>query len=289
MSAMDEINYPGGVVVNPQYREMERDDVYTGVIETTGLRSRAPVDAKHFYGSEYEKVGQLHAAKWREIRSREYSGSMPTVKLRTLEQLVVDVKRRYERNNAANDSPDKAVIAAINDASRDIYLELGDQAWFLRRVEDFDLDGSYALTPSTLPRRVNRVLRVEMSLLPGKSFPFSQVQRDQGQTQIIVPGLTAGTYRIHYHIASDDLEGLSDVSPIPDQYRELLIVLACRRLAENGGNATMIAVYSANAESLWKFVKRDCARYMRQTQNAITAAADGYGAFADYEQGSGGY
>jgi len=283
MSLMDEVGYPGGVVVNPQYRELALEDPYTRVVEVEGLPVRT-TDALHFNADSYVTIGERHAENWRAMRAFESAASTPEAKRKTLEGLRTLVKARYERNSVTTDSTNASIDAAINDAHRLIFNELGDQAWFLNVIEDIEFTGSYDQSLSTLPKRIKRLLRIENPDMPGTYVPWKLVgYSSQGELQVSVPQLAAGTYTCHYRLQPVDLGGDTDVSIVPDEFRELIVVAACRRLAEASGNRDLLAVYASEQERQLILAKRDARRHNQQRYQNLETRADVYGVHRDYD------
>jgi hypothetical protein len=277
----DPVGYPGMDTVNTQYKQLEKDDLYTGYTDSLDLPKRG-IDPLHYTGQSLVTIGQRMSDKWREIRKRDSLASTTPDKRRTLADLRAAVKLRYEANGASGDATDARLNATINDAQREISLKLGDRAWYLKPILAVTAGASIG-QPWSLPKQVRRVIRVERTDVPGYGLPWNGAgYDDQGRLRIIIYN-SATSLSITHRLIVDDLIGDADQTVVPDDYLELLKLLSCRRLAETSGNAVQIGYWEEQCGKLWEWVMVDADRHERQRSMTIQAILDAYGPYGPNE------
>lgn len=185
----------------------------------------------------------------------------------TLESLRTLVKRRWERDNSSTNTPDATLNTFINDALREVYAALGDEAYFLRRVENVICN--WPPTTTTLPSYMKRVYRFERSTQPVNEVPWVFHMTDPSGN-VVVLTREGGTMSVHYHAVPSDLLADGDVSAIPFQHKEVPVLLVCRRLAVSVGNMALVATYSAECDRAVKAMRRDCQRYGRMRREPLS-------------------
>lgn len=254
--------------VNSSLLGIANDDEASAYIDTSGFGYQS--DTIHFSAAGQISLGQAFAEKWVELQTVLSNATTVDADRPTLLGIRNKVRRRYERNISSNDDNSAQVDNFINDSLREIYNTLGDNAWFLRRVEPITLDGSFPGT-MTLPRSVKRLLRVENLSNPGRAITWKGLaHRDNGRIQLTLHDYTGGPYECHFMARHVDLVKDSDLALIPGDYIELVVMLTCKRLAETAGNMSMIQYYAAETDRLYKYVKRDVLRYDRMRQGQMT-------------------
>lgn len=227
-------------------------------------------DNVHYDADGQVLLGQTFFTEWQAAKDALSSATTVDADRPTLLGIRNKVRRRYERNISSNDDNSAQVDNFINDSLREVYNTLGDNAWFLRRVEPITLDGSFPGT-MTLPRSVKRLLRVENLSNPGRAITWKGLaHRDNGRIQLTLHDYTGGPYECHFMARHVDLVKDSDLALIPGDYIELVVMLTCKRLAETAGNMSMIQYYAAETDRLYKYVKRDVLRYDRMRQGQMT-------------------
>lgn len=258
-----------GSTVNAAFAQMAADDPYTGYFDTTGYPKNTG-DTAHINATGMVTLGQAFYTKWKEIVSREADATTQASRRPSLSTLRSKVKRRYERNDVSNDATNTQVDMFLNDSLREVYNTLGDNAWFLRRMETLTTSASYPDTLN-LPLSVGRLLRIENSAFPGKPLVYKGIgYTDQGRAQITLMDYSGGPFIAHFIATPQDLEQDADLALIPMEYLELVVMLTCKRLTEAAGNMTMAQYYAAETERLWKYVRRDCLRRDRFKNDALT-------------------
>lgn len=273
--------WPYGGTVNAQMAVLEKEDQYFGLVETDDLAVEA--DNIHYTAASQVTLAGRLFAKWSEIVEAEAASTTQAADRDTLTELISATRKRLERNSVSPDHPDALITDFLNDAQIEVYRTLGDKAWFLRRMEtasDLAIGGT---ATTTLPYYMRRFLRIESSSCPGRMLDAKLVgYTDNGRLQLIVHDYVPGPHIIHYMAAPSKLVNGTDMTLLPKEYVELLVVLACKRLTESSGNQTILAYYEAEAERLFKYVKRDCDRFDRQRQETLygQGLGDSWGAGA---------
>lgn len=257
-----------GEEVNDAYQTLAEEELHTGFVDVEDLATNAG-DALHFSAASCIEIGRRFATTWRELVKAESIASEDAARRLTLAQLRARVQLRYERTNSSNFLATDVIDAAINDAHEEIYLTIGDQAWFLRPITEVTITAAAGQT-FTLPKEIGRPVRIERTDYPGMQVVWKYVgMTDQGACKILMVSDGGTTFDVHHVITPTRLVETGDVSIIPLLYSELVVLLACKRLGESGGNADQVAVWMTEAEKLWKFVKRDCMRYERMRQEEL--------------------
>jgi len=262
-----------GALINSALATLAADDSRTRVIDSTSV---ARVDGIHDSGAGVVTRGELFFSAWSEVDRDDNYASRATADLPTLATLRARVRLRFERSTSSNDSDTSEIDMFLNDSYQEIVRTLGDNAWFMRRAESATLDSGAFPNTIVLDANVSRVMRIESAAYPGKQLVWKGISHTSNlRTQITLHDYCPGPFIVHFMQLPQKLVVDTDVVVIPDQYTELLILLTCKRLSECIGNANLAMYYSAECARIWKDVKRDCLRYDRMRQEAMTAA-DGY-------------
>lgn len=260
--------------VYDQLEAIEADDPRSGVFDTRGFlvpQDFFAADLLHFSALGQIKLGQGFPATWDTTHVRANDASRLTAELPTLATLRTRVRRRYERTATGNDGTAAQIDMFLNDSIRELYNTLGDEkAWFLRRIEEVDIEGGTYPNTITLPRTVKRLLRIETGTRPGYALAWKGIgYTDEGRTQIALHNAVSGPYLLHFVTLTKDLLADTDVAIVPEEYVELVVVLTCKRLVECAGNQAMAIYYAAEAERLWRVVKRSCQLHDRIRQGQM--------------------
>lgn len=265
----DEAVWTYADIANAAFKQMEADDPYTGYVDTNGFATNTGGDVAHLNAASQILLGQRFYEKWSAVMRRESLATTLERNRLTLSQIRTQVLRRYEGNDVSNDNGKQRVNQIVNDALRELYNTLGNNAWFLRRIESVEITAEQR-TPFTLPRVVDVLERIERPDRPGCPVRFIGMgYTDSGLLQLMLPDEGAGTYNVHHLVEPLDLATDDDACLVPNAYTEMVVMLACKRLAESAGNATLSSYYAAETERLYKYVKRDCMRHMRSNQPLI--------------------
>lgn len=252
--------------VNDYFEAMASDDLYTGVVDTSNYTML--VDTVHYNATSARTFGEDLYNKWKELRSRETSAALPDTERPTLSFLRDRVKKRYERSGISNQTAlNTRIDEFINDSIREIYNHIGDNAWFLRRVESITANVNPTVT--LLPSHMRRLYRLECPSNPGLRVTWSMLSyTSEGKLQALIN--YPGALNAHYRVIPKDLDTDEDVALLPYEHIELVVVLTCKRLAESAGNATLSTYYVGESQMLWRALKKDCAFYDRQRQESLT-------------------
>lgn len=269
IAGVDTVTWPFGTTVNAAFQQLADDDQWTGYFDTTGYPTNTG-DIVHVNAAGMITMGQTFYTTWKSVVGREADATRDPVDLPTLSSIRTLVKRRYERNTVGNELQDFNVNALINDSIREILNTLGDDCWFMRQIAPLTVSGVYPGT-FNLPRAIKRLIRVESTVEPGRAVIWRGLgYTDEGRLQVTLQDFTGGPYVAHFIIKPKDLSADADTTIIPQDYVELVVMLACKRLAESAGNASMSQYYQGEVERIWKRVKQDVQRYDRMRQEALS-------------------
>ena len=247
--------------VNTVVAQVADDDPYVVRVDTSAYELN--VDDVHWATSACQQFGVDALNAWVAALSDESDATRVQDDLPTLSEIRTKVKRRYERTVTSNDSTNTQIDLFINDAIREVYNTLGDNAWFLRKMETLTMSPQYPGT-LTLSRRIKRLIRVDRSDFPGSPVRIkAQGYTDSGRLQLSLMDYSGGPFVAHYIVLPKDLEQDNDTTLIPMDHIELVVLLTCKRLAEAGGNAAIAAYYAGEVQRLWLYAKRDAMRYDR--------------------------
>lgn len=169
-----------------------------------------------------------------------------------------------------SDVPTAFVNDIINDALREVYNLAGDAAFFLRRTMDVTV--AYPPETTTLSPVIRRLYKLERLTLPGQFVDWTLIQHDS-IGQMVISAAEGGTFRAHYIDFPADLVTDDDRAMVPWQHAELVVVAACRRLAESVGNVVVSQSLAREYAVLSKVFKRDCLRYDGQRHEPLTTTA----------------
>ena len=253
--------------VNTAVAQVAEDDPYLVRVDTAEYTLNG--DNVHWATDACQQFGVDAADAWAAALTDESDATRVQDDLPTLADIRTKVLRRYERTVTSNDAQNVQITQFVNDSLREVYNTLGDQAWFLRRMEQMTLNPAYPST-LTLPRRCKRLIAVESTVCPGRAVVVKGLgYTDQGRIEAVLHDYTGGPYRVHYLVIPKDLEQDNDTTLVPLDYIELVVMLTCKRLAESGGNVAIASYYAVELERLWKYVKRDVGRYDRMRLHQI--------------------
>lgn len=244
------------------------DDTATGFIDTSKYTFIS--DGVHYDADGHILLGQEMFLAWKDCRAILSDAVQPVDSLLTLASVRTGVRRRYERNGSGNDDTDTQIDQAITDALREVYNTLGTNAWFLRRVETLALDTVY---PGTLTMKfpVRQLLRIENLNYPGRPVEFKGISyTNAGKIQIALHDYTGGPYVCHFLTTPPTPVKDSDRIIFPSHHGELLVVLACKRLAEAGGNISIATYFASESARLWSMLKKDALRMDRFRNESMT-------------------
>jgi hypothetical protein len=262
-----------------QLTQVKNDDAYSWVLDERGNLNFS-VDGAHYNAAGQIQLGKDFFTGYEAVVKKANDAARVLAELPTLATLRTRVRRRYERNSAGNDATVAQVDQFINDSLSEFYNGVGDdKAWFTRRVEQFDLAGGLFPNTINLPRTVKRLLRIEVATSPGRPLTWRSISyTDEGRIQVTLYDSITGPFNVHFIALTQPLTVDTDVAILPEEYTELVVMLACKRLTECSGNVVMAQYYAAESERLWKMVKRSCQLHdrMRQPQMEMLGAYDSW-------------
>lgn len=266
--------------VNTQLKQIETDDPWSGYVDGSAFQSD---DGVHVDEVGAIQMGQAFATKLLAVQKAAADAAGLDSALMSLATLRSRVKRRWERSASSNAASTAMLDQCINDALREVYTTLGDNAWFLRRQETMTLTGSYPST-LTLKRPVLRLLKIEDSASPGRRIVWHGLSyTDNGRVRLTLHTVPSGQCVVHYMTMPGELVSEEDRMLVPSQHAELVVMLACKRLAEAAGSQSVASYYVGETAMLWKVLKRDAQRFDRFRQESLTP----YDAYDSFRNGSG--
>lgn len=167
------------------------------------------------------------------------------------------------------DVSDTMLTAFINDALREIYHYVGDEAYFIRKT----IAVSVAQPPNktTLPSAIKRLYRLEVPHAPTENTPWTLLYHDSNGDMVITAE-RGGEHIAHYLVLPPDLAAPTDTTALPPHHIELLVVAVCRRLAAAVGNAALLETYIRDTDRLMSILKRDCMKFSGQRHEALTVS-----------------
>lgn len=186
----------------------------------------------------------------------------------TLLQLRTRVKERYERNGSSNDASTALLNMFVNDALREAINTVGDDAWFMRQSATVTFLQYPAL--NTLPPDVRRVYRIEDETnAPGTPIAWDFIKHST-EGYVVIVTQRAGDFTMQYLARQVGLVGDSDTTPFPDEHAELIVAMACKRLADAVGNASLSGSMAGEVATLLRIFKRDCLKYGGMRHGSMT-------------------
>lgn len=262
--------------MNGALQNIARDDPYTRFIDTTNFRvlKASGYNPPNVGGSgHYSHLGYVDAAQAVMdaliALETDTTDSLSDDDRITREDVRDRVKTYYERGRARTDATDEAINQHISSAYLHIINRVGDQAWWLRRIVDLALSAD-ANIAQTLPRFVQRVLRIERTDNPGYPLHFElQGMTDSGRLQIVLKEGGSGTYRFHCITKAREIVGDQQAIPLPYNLIEWLVVETCRRLARASGNTTLQQSLAQEVTELSADAMRNIAAMQRARQDRL--------------------
>jgi hypothetical protein len=271
-------------LVYDQLGQIQEDDLDSQLFDTRVFVYPADFagDGLHLSALGEIKLGKGYGTSWQTVRARSNAAARVLAELPTLAGIRTKVRRRYERTDSGSNSLAGQMDMFINDSLREIYTTLGDSAWFLRVVETVSLSTTFPGTIE-LPRKVRRFLGVERVSCPGARLVVKGLAyNEQGRVQVTLHDYGGGPFVCHFIQNPKELVAESDAAPVPVEYVELVVMLTCKRLAENTGNMGLATYYAAETERLWRLLKREAQRYDRMRQGQL----EGLGVYDSWRNGS---
>lgn len=268
---------------NQALANMAAKDSRTAIVQSSAASGVAYVDTTHYSAPGTIEMGKRFYAAWKAIDDKDNYAKRALADLPTLSSLRTQVRRRYERSTTSNDNPSQQIDTFLNDSINEIAHTLGDNAWFWRRAEPATIEAG--IFPATVSIEANaaRVLRIESAACPGRPITWKGIAYTSNlRLQITLHEAGSGPYIVHFIQLPKTLVSDDDVVVLPAQYVELVVVLTCKRLSECVGNSNLAMYYGSETERLWRYVKRDCLRYDRMRQEAMTTS----GAYDTLRNGS---
>ncbi len=251
-------SFSGGAPCNAAMDNIAKDDPFAAVVETEDatVGGLTGSDTAHFDTNGQLLIGQRFYDEWVKLQSNYENPNVPPELRPTLAEMRTSVRLRYKQNNASNTTDSDTLLNEyINDAVQHILNQVGDMAWWLRRIEEITLTSS----PNTvieLPSTVRRLLRIEQQSNPGFALKFRmQGFSSEGKMRIILEELFTGTFDMHVIDPPERLSEDTERIPIPPEHQEAVVVETCRRLAQGGGNRALEVSLAADAEKLIREVK----------------------------------
>lgn len=255
---------------NTALQAVADEDPFSGYLDTTTSDFTYEVDGIHYNANGQIALGVGFADLWSSILTEASDAARALNELPTLQTIRTAVVQRYERTGASADARTVLLNQFINDSLREVYNTLGDNAPFLRRTATLTASDTFP-SALTLPYPIKRLLRIENSLWPGRQVDWKGLSLTEGgRVQIVLHDYSGGPFIAHFIAIPKDLVKDDDVTLVPQDYVELVVMLTCKRLAESVGNSTIAVYYAAESDRLWRYVKKDAYRYGNMAQESMT-------------------
>jgi hypothetical protein len=263
MGGVKDTSWAYGSSINAALQKLADADEYAAFVDVNDLDTKVG-SPEHFDSAGCVEIGKRLVDAWSQVLNSETEAIAKVSSLKTLSQLTTLVKRRYEASGDGNDATSIRVTDAINYALREVYDTLGDDCWFLLKSSPITITAGASGIQASLPSKVNRPLWIESQGNPGRQIKWAGAgYDDEGNPQIVLMERTTGPFQIHYILSPDDLATDDDVCLAPPQCIELIVLLACLRIAETARSADQMGLYTAMAQRRWLTVQREALRYKR--------------------------
>lgn len=188
--------------------------------------------------------------------------------------MSVDEARRrvrlyYGRSKSATDIDDNLLMLHLNAAMQHCFNQLGDNAWWLRRIANIYLDAG-PNKAVTLPRYVDRLMKIEDPSDLEYPLRFEQLGHvDHGRLQILMNERGKGTYRCHFITVPPELTKGDDKVPCPKNIAEWIIVETCARLAGSSTNAALAGFFAGESAKLMDSARRSVSQTQRTKRDRM--------------------
>lgn len=241
-------------LINTAYKTIAINDSYSAFVDTSTFTQG---DSVHYDAAGMILLGRGMFNAWKNLLLRATSATTTTSSRLTLSSIRDRVKLRYARNTKANDAPNAVIDQFVNDAHREMFGTLGHSNWFMRQTETMTVT-SDAATLFTFPSIVGDLLLIREISNPSYRYDFRMVTRTlEGLVQIVTPGTAlSGDFLVDFMVRFKTLVTDGDVSPVPIEYIELIVVMASLRLGETSSDRSWKDDLIHAAKSLWESVWR---------------------------------
>jgi len=262
----DTVDFCNGVLdeieaQDPFFRRIPPDDWAS--LTDEGYTFPLPAPATHYGPGGYVQAASDIFDAFREMEVEPYDALDEEDRV-SVSSVMDRVRTYYTRARVNTDVEDEPLLQHINGALFHIVNLVGDNAWFLRRRASLALDVG-PNTPVTLPRYVDRLLKIETPEDVLRAIPFEQTGFvEGGKLQVLVRSRASGTYTIHFITQPRELTRNEQLVPLPFQMIEWLVVETCRRLARSSSNLAL----QASLEGETRQLQVDCMRNMGAMQRS---------------------
>jgi hypothetical protein len=252
----DNIAPTNPATINTILRNIVREDKYADWVETDGFNNLVEDGYPLALGAggHFGHTGYLDAA------DAVYDAYAPLVYLGedalgienrvTRAEVRNRVFRYYSRGQTRTDATSDTTNQHINGALFHIINIMGDNAWWLRKMENMTISAA-PNQPYTMPKTVHRIIRIESDYNPSYPLRFEMLgYTSNGKLQILLHERWTGTFRVHFITQPVELSHDEENIPLPYNLIEWLVVEAARRLAFAGGDIELQASLHGQARQL---------------------------------------
>jgi hypothetical protein len=188
--------------------------------------------------------------------------------------ISVDEARRrvrlyYGRSKSGTDIDDNVLLLHLNASMLHCFNLLGDNAWWLRRIEDLYLDAG-ANKKVTLPQYVHRLMKIEDPADLQYPLRFEQLGHvDGGKLQILMQERGQGTYVCHFITLPKELTQGDQMIPCPRNIAEWVVVETCARLSGSSTNAALAGFFAGESRRLEDSARRSVSHTQRTKRDRM--------------------
>ena len=188
--------------------------------------------------------------------------------------MTVDEARRrvrlyYGRSKAQTDIDDDLLLLHLNAAMQHCLNQLGDNCWWLRRIDDIYLDAG-PNKAVTLPLYIDRLMKIEDPSDLEYPLRFEQLGHvDGGKLQILMNERGQGTYRCHFITMPKELTTGDEKLPCPKNIAEWIVVETCARLAGSSTNAALAGFFAGESAKLQDSARRSVSQTQRTKRDRM--------------------
>lgn len=227
-----------------------------------------PNPLNHYGASGYVQASQDVMEAFREM-AKEPFDAFDIDDAMTVDEARRRVRLYYGRSKSQTDLDDNLLLLHLNAAMQHCFNQLGDNAWWLRRIDDLYLNAG-PNKKVTLPRFVHRLMKIEDPSDLEYPLRFEQLGHvDGGKLQILMNERGQGTYRCHFITMPKELTTGDEKLPCPKNIAEWIVVETCARLAGSSTNAALAGFFAGESAKLQDSARRSVSQTQRTKRDRM--------------------
>lgn len=234
----------------------------------TSTYAGIPNPYNHYGATGYRQAAQEVMDAFRDI-SEDPFDAFDIDDAMTVNEARRRVRLYYGRSKSGTDIDDDLLLLHLNAAMQHCFNQLGDNAWWLRRIEELYLDAG-PNKEVTLPRYVHRLMKIEDPSDLEYPLRFTQLGHvDGGKLQILMNERGQGTYRCHFITMPRELTQGDEKLPCPKNIAEWIVVETCARLAGSSTNAALAGFFAGESAKLMDSARRSVSQTQRTKRDRM--------------------